>query len=156
MRTFSGPEGGTSTIESIEKRQRSIKKETSTVKLQMELQRYASQEKRCCKRFFFTLIGKDIQKDFTKIYGNIRIIRIRFECFFRCLFPEKAGIIGFGTIQVPCNLRASQTCKVVKDFFSKANTWKEIIKRGQDAKRKRAKIGVHSFAGSFAGKALAV
>ena len=43
MGTFSGPEGGTSTIEKL---QRSIKmKETSTVELQMELQGYASEKK---------------------------------------------------------------------------------------------------------------
>ena len=54
--TFSGPEAGTSTIE---KRQRSIKmKETSTVKLQMELQRYAvceSQKKGVAREFFFVV-----------------------------------------------------------------------------------------------------
>ena len=63
--TFSGPETeeGTSTIEKL---QRSIKmKGTSTVELQMELQKVCFAKKRCCKRFFFALIGKDIQKGFT-------------------------------------------------------------------------------------------
>jgi len=65
--TFSGPEGGTSTVE---KRLRSIKmKETSTVKLQREMQRHANRKKEVLpQRVFFALIGKDIQKDFKKIY----------------------------------------------------------------------------------------
>ena len=44
-------------------------------------------------------------------------------------------------------------------FFSQMQTtWKERIKKSRDklAKSKRAKIAVHSFAGSFASKALAV
>ena len=70
MGTFSGPEGGTSTLE---KRQRSIKmKGILTVELQLELQKeYLSmlrKKKVLPRRFFFVLIGKDIQKDFTKIY----------------------------------------------------------------------------------------
>ena len=78
MGTFSGPEAGTSTIE---KRQRSIKmKGTSTVELQMELQRYAVcfVKKRCCKRVFFALISTDIQKDFTKIYQILEFCLIFF------------------------------------------------------------------------------
>ena len=97
MGTFSGPEGGTSTIE---KRQRSIKmKETSTVKLQMELQRYASHEKRCCKRFFFALIGKDIQKDFTKIYEILESLEFGLSAFSDVCFRRKGS--SEGTIQVP-------------------------------------------------------
>ena len=45
-------------------------KGTSTVELQMELQKVRMlRKKRCCKRFnFFALIGKDIQNNFTKMY----------------------------------------------------------------------------------------
>ena len=69
MGTFSEPEEGTSTIEKL---QRSIKmKGTSTVELQMELQKVCFAKKRCCKRFFFALSGKDIQKDFTKIFDML-------------------------------------------------------------------------------------
>ena len=100
--TFSGPEGGTCTVE---KRLRSTKmKETSTVKLQRELQKYANRKKEVLpQRVFFALIGKDIQKDFKKIY-EIRSKSLEFGwgVFFRCLFLEKFGIIGkepFSSVQ---------------------------------------------------------
>ena len=101
MGTFSGPKGGTS---SIEKRQRSIKmKGTSivelTVELQMELQKVRMLcKKRCCKRFFFALIGKDIQNDFKKMYKILEFFGLS---FFRCLFREKGILYLEGTIQVP-------------------------------------------------------
>ena len=45
-------------------------KETSTVKLQRELQKYANRKKEVLPQrvFLKALIGKDIQKDFKKIY----------------------------------------------------------------------------------------
>ena len=83
--TFSGPDGGTS---ALEKRQRSIKmKRTSTVELQMELQKVCFAKKMCCKRFFFALIGKDIQKDFTKICNIL-------DCFFPRMSVRKGSLEG--------------------------------------------------------------
>ena len=79
-------------------------KETSTVKLQRELQKYANRKKEVLpQRVFFALIGKDIQKDFKKIY-EIRSKSLEFGwgVFFRCLFLEKFGIIGkepFSSVQ---------------------------------------------------------
>ena len=51
------------------------------------------------QRGFFALIGKDIQTDFKKIY-EIRSKSLEFGrgVFFRCMFPEKFGIICPGTI----------------------------------------------------------
>ena len=80
-------------------------------------------KKTCCKRFFFALIAKDIQKDFTKKY--IRNIRIRFDFFFqmsvsgeRDHWKEPSKYLE--TWELTWN--GKTTCKVVlKDFFSKAD-----------------------------------
>ena len=95
MGTFSGPEAGTSTIE---KRQRSIKmKETLTVKLQMELQRYASQKK--VLQEILLVVGKDIQKDFTKIYEILESLEFGLSAFSDVCFRGKGSLEV--TIQVP-------------------------------------------------------
>ena len=61
---FSGPEGGTSTIET---RQRSIKmKGTSTVELQMELQRYASRKKNVLQEILLCVDCQRYSKRFHK------------------------------------------------------------------------------------------
>ena len=94
MGTFSSPEGGTSTLE---KRQRSRKmKDISTVELQMELQRYASQKKGVARESSLRLIGKDIQKDVSKIYEILKFCLMNFSdvCF------QRKGSLE-GTIQVP-------------------------------------------------------
>ena len=90
MGTFSGPEEGTSTIEKL---QRSIKmKGTSTVELQMELQKVRMLRKK--KVLQEILLCVDLQRYSKIFHKDIRHVRIRFEFFFaRCLFPEK-GIIG--------------------------------------------------------------
>ena len=74
--TFSGPEGGTSTIEKL---QRSIKmKETSTVKLQKELQRHVSQKRSVAPE---SLLCVDWQRYSKRIQEDIRNIRVLFDFF---------------------------------------------------------------------------
>ena len=53
-------------------------------------------KKRCCKRVFFALIGKDIQKDVSKIYEILEFCLMNFSdvCF------QRKGSLE-GTIQVP-------------------------------------------------------
>ena len=67
--TFSGPEGGTSTVE---KRLRSTKmKETSTVKLQRELQKYANRKKEVESSLrWLAKIFKKISRRYTKYDRN--------------------------------------------------------------------------------------
>ncbi len=74
---ISGPEEGTSTIE---KRQRSVKmKGTSTVELQMELQRHVSQKKVLQE----SLLCVDWQRYSKQFHEDIRTTRLRFEFFFQ-------------------------------------------------------------------------
>ena len=74
MGTFSGPEAGTSTIE---KRQRSIKmKGTSTVELQMELQRYAVcfVKKKVLQESFLCVDWHRYSKRFHEDIPNTRVL----------------------------------------------------------------------------------
>ena len=85
-------EGGT--IYHTRPRQRSVQmKETWLLSSKWSSKkRYANRKKQGVARdFLFAWIGKDIQKDFTKIYKIFEFC-LRFF-FFRLLFPEK-GIIG--------------------------------------------------------------
>ena len=120
-----------------------------TVELQLELQEvyvcFARKKKVLPRRFFFALIGKDIQKDFTKIY---EMLEFCLSFFFRFKYLETREPTWNG--KTPCKV-------VLKDFFLKSRPLgKKKSRKDKLAKSKRVKIGVHSFAGSFASKALAV
>ena len=96
MGTFSGPEQGTSTLE---KRQRSIKmKGTSTVELQMELQKVYVffAKKKLLQEIRLCVDGKAIQKDFTKIY---EILEFGLRSFSDVSFGRKGSLER--TVQVP-------------------------------------------------------
>ena len=74
--TFSGPEGGTSTIEKL---QRSIKmKETSTVKLQKELQRHVSQKRSVAPESPLCVDWQRYSKRFQEDIRNIRVLFVFF------------------------------------------------------------------------------
>ena len=67
----------------------------------MELQtvRMLCKKKVLPQRFFFALIGKDIQKDFTKTY-EILDFGLMF-CLFQMSVSGKSGMTGRNGIQVP-------------------------------------------------------
>ena len=55
---------------------------------------YANRKKKVLQESSsLSLISKDIQKDFTKIYEILESLEFGLSAFVRCLFPGK-GIIG--------------------------------------------------------------
>ena len=101
-----------------------------------------------------SLLCVDWQRYSKRFHEDIRNIRVLFDEFFRCLFPEK-GIIGrnhSSTLKLESSSmqsRAEGKISQKRTLGKKESRWDKL------AKSKRAKIGVHSFAGSFASKALA-
>ena len=94
-----------------------------------------------------SLLCVDWQRYSKRFHEDIQNIRVLF--FFSDVCFRREGSLE-ETIQVPRNLRA-KTCKVVlREIFLKSRPLeKEESTRDKLAKSKRAKIGVHSFAGSF-------
>ena len=110
----------------------------------MELQKVCFAKNKCCKRFFFALIGKDMQrysKYFTKIYEMLEFCLSVFQMSVR-----KGSLEG--TIQVPWNLRA-KTCNAKscwRNIFSKADHLERKNQEGtnwQRAKEQRL-LFIHS------------
>ena len=98
-------------------------------------------KKRCCKRVFFALIGKDIQKDVSKIYEILEFCLMNFSdvCF------QRKGSLE-GTIQVPWNLRAKACRVVLREKFLKSEHLERKGKNGtswQRAKEQRL-VFIHS------------
>ena len=88
-------------------------------------------KKRCCKRFFFALIGKDIQKDFKKICELLEF-GLRSVSGERDHWKEPSKYLE--TLRANMEWKDNMQSRAEGKISQKQTTWKERIKKGQTAK----------------------
>ena len=143
--------GGTSlTIENSDKAIKVIveqKLRNASVELQLELQRYTSGKKRCCKRFFFVLIGNGSQKDFsgrhTKRYHSV--------WFFWDVYFWMNGSESFQYLETwePIWNGKAHAKSCSRKILSKADHLERKNPEGTNWQRAKEQRLVHSFADLF-------